>query len=140
MSGNLLYRGLGREKICAMRTDQMPYYYVFGVLRLFIILTPCVQNMIIEGITDESATATYVERSLAPLNPQGWTTFRRIGCFTREEREPQSQNHPHLQVSSDGSEHVVLRYSDRTPDGCAAHCSVKTDGGVGFFGIGSGDE
>lgn len=94
-----------------------------------------------EGVSDESVTTYYVERSVAPLNPPGWTTFRRVGCFAREEeQEPQEQNHPHLQRSIDGPEIVVLRYSNRTPEGGAAHCSVKTGCGVGFFGIGSGDE
>lgn len=112
------------------------------VLRVSRLLIYFIYTRMEKGVGDDSATATYVERSVAPLNPQGWTTFRRIGCFTRaEEREPQDQSHHRLQhLSMDKSEHVALKNADRTPEGCAAHCSVEAGGGVGFFGIGSGDE
>lgn len=89
-----------------------------------------------EGVTDESATAAYVERSIVPLIPQGWTTFRRIGCFSREEEpDPQDHNYSYPQLSLDESEPVELTYSDHTPEGCAEQCSVKMGGGMGFFGI-----
>lgn len=113
-----------------------------------------------KGVTgDESEVAaaaanTYVERSLEPLNPHGWTTFRRVGCFSREDRDPRQQennherhqNFMHRQDLSDPNRQlfgvsgpVILRYSDRTPEGCAAHCSFKKGGGIGFFGISNGD-
>lgn len=134
-----------------------------------------------EGVTDENAV--YVERSAVPMNPHGWTTFRQVGCFSRQEQEEGEQRHrdnyhhshgrsltllhqedklpfhhqretdaetssyyphdthPHnRRLSAAGPGPVRLLGHDRTPEGCAAHCATKMGGGIGFFGIGFGDE
>lgn len=124
------------------------------------------------------------------MNPHGWTTFRQVGCFSRQEEEGGEQHHNYhhhhhhhhhndhhdhkrsmtslgqdklpfhqratavAEPSSDSSydRHdnrqllpagpgpVRLLGHDRTPEGCAAHCATKMGGGIGFFGIGFGDE
>ena len=131
-----------------------------------------------------------MERSFTPLNPRGWNTFRRVGCFVRPEEEQEeaaeegehlhntsrlkkpflkrSEIHPdeggrlattrgggggvdgdgdddsspdhherHLLVG--GPQPVRLEGTGRTPESCARHCSTKIGGGIGFFGISSGD-
>ena len=123
-----------------------------------------------------------------PMNPHGWTTFRQVGCFSREERDGAESHqfhhhnyHHHLhhrhgrsltaldedgdegdellsfyeletatepsghrphdrRLSLAGPDPVRLLGHDRTPQGCAAHCATKMGGGIGFFGIGFGDE
>lgn len=153
----------------------------------------------------ESAAAVhgYVERSSIPLNPRGWTTFRRVGCFSRGEGEEETEmnrkekkvkkrrksyrgknfrespHHPpggsggegrggtpgpsrrrakaaptagtrsDEEASSDddhqrrlslaGIKSLRLESPGRTPESCAKHCSRKIGGGIGFFGISSGD-
>lgn len=125
------------------------------------------------GVTDDDAV--YVERSDVPLNPHGWTTFRQVGCFSREEEDGHNhqrhQRHHHKRsmmpvredklplhqrvssadepsgddshdrrLSLAGGEPVRLLGHERTPEGCAAQCATKMGGGIGFFGIGFGDE
>ncbi|CAM9906905.1 unnamed protein product [Scytosiphon promiscuus] len=144
------------------------------------------------GLSD--ADAEYVERAALPLNPQGWTTFRQVGCFSdakylhridaehrpaipppadepshgnkddrgrkyhrlrrlesqqQQNTQQQQQQQRHQQPASDGrrralrgfakSGRVRLDGPNRTPSACAAHCATEIGGGVGFFGIGSGN-
>lgn len=73
-----------------------------------------------EGVadTDEDPTAgAYAERSTLPMNSPGWTTFRRLGCFSREGghhhdhryRPPRPQQHHHQKHQQSRSAHRSTR-------------------------------
>lgn len=108
-----------------MHTAAVPYYHHVHALYLF---SYSIKPTDPPDATDESAP--YVERSVIPLNPLGWTTFREIGCFSRNRR--------YRRRASKTTE-VKLPGDRRTPKECAALCSFKMGGGVGFFGISDGD-
>lgn len=92
--------------------------------------------MRLAGVSDEDAP--YVERSMAPLDPPGWKTFREIGCYSRSPHN--GDDDPTLsQAEIKHNATVRLEGSDRSPEGCAQHCSSKHGRGVAFFGISDGD-
>lgn len=68
-----------------------------------------------------------MERSAVPLNERGWKTFHRVGCFSRKKE--------FLQVDGRREAMITLGKEERTPEGCAAQCSLEPGGGLGFFGI-----
>lgn len=65
-----------------------------------------------------SPDAPYVERSIEPLDPPGWDTYRRMGCY-----------------KWDSGVVPEIVAEDSSPKDCAASCSNVSGRGAGFFGV-----
>eukprot|EP00752_Nemacystus_decipiens_P002399 g2263.t1 len=74
-------------------------------------------------------------RSLTPLD-EDELPFHELMAAA----EPSGRHLHNRRLSMAGAEPVRLLGHDRTPEGCAVHCATKMGGGIGFFGIGYGDE